>query len=469
MGEPLDEVRQGGERLAAIASRGYGTNAQQRFMIARIAAVAALATAIVVVVLVLLGGGSSYTLRADFQDAGGLVAGNQVLMGPATVGTVKSISLTPSGQARVTMSIDSGAAPLHEGTVARIYENSLSGIANKYVVLEPAATEAPAIPDGGTIGENHTYSFVSLDQVFDAIDPLTRAGLRGVIRGQAASIQGKSAQASETLKYLAPGLASTSNLTAELDRNEPAFDGLLVQGAQAMQALASRSQQLSDLIGQTATTTGAIAGQAQNLEQALQLLPGTLTRATGTFAGLRTTLDSLDPVVAESRVASRRLTPFATSLNKFASAAIPTITALSALIHNPTGAGDLTTLLQQTPQLARIATSAFPHLVQAMNASQNQLDSLREYTPDVIAALTDLGQASAYYDANGHYVRVQPSFFAFGLDSQNQLTARPPSERYQGLQNVTARCPGGAVQPAPDGSAPHSIPGCRPSSTPPGP
>jgi phospholipid/cholesterol/gamma-HCH transport system substrate-binding protein len=438
-------------------------------MIARVAAVASLATAIVVVVLVLLGGGSSYTLHADFQDAGGLVAGNQVLMGPATVGSVKSISLTANGQAQVTMAIDSDAAPLHDGTVARIYENSLSGIANKYVVLEPAATEAPAIPDGGTIGEEHTYSFVSLDQVFDAIDPLTRVGLQGVIKGEAASIQGKSAQASKTLKYLAPGLASTSDLTAELDRSEPAFDGLLVQGAQAMQALASRSQQLSDLIGQTATTTGAIAGQAQNLEQALQLLPGTLTRATGTFAGLRTTLDSLDPVVAESKVASRRLTPFAASLRTFAQAAIPTVTALSALIHNPAGTGDLTTLLKDTPQLARVASSAFPRLVQAMDASQNQLDNLREYAPDVVSALTDVGQASAYYDANGHYIRVQPSFFAFGLDSQNQLTDRPPSERYQGVQNVTDRCPGGAVQPAPDGSAPHAVAGCQPSGTLPGP
>ena len=42
----------------------------------------------------------------------------------------------------------------------------------------PAPAEAPAIPDGGTIGEHHTYSFVSLDQLFDALDPLTRAGLR---------------------------------------------------------------------------------------------------------------------------------------------------------------------------------------------------------------------------------------------------------------------------------------------------
>ena len=438
-------------------------------MIARVAAVASLAVAIVVVVVVLLSGGTTYTLRADFQDAGGLVTGDDVLMGPAKVGQVKSISLTANGEAQVTMAINSGAAPMHDGTVARVYENSLSGIATRYVVLEPASAEAPAIPDGGTIGENHTYSFVSLDQVFDAIDPLTRAGLRGVIQGEAASIQGRAAAASRTLKYLAPGLASTSNLTAELDRNEPAFDGLLVQGAQTMQALASRAQQLSDLIVQANTTTGAVASQSTALEQALQLLPSTLTRSTATFAGLDSTLDALDPLVAKSKVAARRLEPFAASLNTFAKVAIPTVTALSDLIHNPAGTGDLTTLFEQTPKLAQLAATAFPNLIRAMDDSQTQLDNLREYTPDVAAALTNVGQASGYYDANGHYVRVQPTFFAFGTDSSNQLVSRLPADRYQGLQMVRSRCPGGAVQPAPDGSSPEAVAGCQPGSTPPGP
>ena len=438
-------------------------------MIARVAAVASLAVAIVVIALVLLGGGSTYTLHADFQDAGGLVIGNDVLMGPGKVGSITSISLTSNSQAEITMAIDSGAAPLHEGTVARIYENSLSGVATRYIVLEPASSDAPEIPSGGTIGEDHTYSFVSLDQVFDSLDPLTRAGLRGVIQGEAASIQGRSAQANKTLKYLAPGLASTSSLTAELDRNEPAFDGLLVEGAQTMQALASRATDLSDLIAQANTTTGAVARQSVALQQALQLLPGTLARSTTTFAGLNSTLDALDPLVAKSKIASRRLEPFATSLNSLAQVAIPTVTALSDLIDNPAGTGDLTTLFKEAPQLANRAATAFPNLIQAMNASQTQLDSLREYTPDVIAALTNVGQASGYYDANGHYVRVQPTFFAFGTNSSNELVSRPPSDRYQGLQRVTSRCPGGSVQPAPDGSSPNPVANCQPGSTPPGP
>ena len=421
------------------------------------------------VALLLLGSGPSYNLRADFQDASGLVNGDVVLIGPARVGTVTSIGLTPYGAADVEMSLDPGVAPLHQGTAARIYEDSLSGIASKYVELEPGARSAPPISDGGVIGEGHTYSMVSLDEVFDTLDPLTRAGLRNVVRGEAASLAGRGAEANKALKYLAPGLQSTSQVTAELTRDQPLFDQLIVSGAQALQALASKSQQLTQLIANTSTATGAIARQGQALQDALTLFPGTLRRSTTTFAGLQTTLNALDPLVAASKPAVRRLPEFAARLHTLTAVSIPTVSELDALIHNPSGTGDLTDLAQQAPSLARIAGRAFPQTIAEMNASQAQLDYLREYAPDVIAALTNLGQAGAYYDANGHYERTQPALFPFVLNGSNQLSMQFPSQRYQGLHVVHDRCPGSAVQPSPDGSTPQSVPGCSMSAVPPGP
>jgi phospholipid/cholesterol/gamma-HCH transport system substrate-binding protein len=436
-------------------------------VIARVAALGSLAAAIALIVLVLFSNGSDYTLRAEFQDGSGLVVGDQVFIGPATVGSIKSIGLTSNGLAEVKLGLDSSAAPMRQGTVARVYQNSLSGIASKYVVLEPG--NGPDIPSGGVIGEDHTYSQVNLDQLFDTLDPRTRAGLKGVIRGEAAAIQGRGAAANRTLRYFAPGLASTSDVTAELTRDEPAFDRLVVQGAQALQALGSRSQELTALVSNTNATTSAIASQSQALQQALVLLPGTLNHSTATFAQLRSTLDTLDTLVNASKPAVRRLEPFAVKLTKFVNAGIPTIGALDALIHNPNGSGDLTSLALETPGLAKAAGSAFPRLIRELNASQHQLDYLREFTPDVVAALTNLGQAGAYYDANGHYVRTAPVLNALTLNGANQLTTQFPSQRYQGLQVVHNRCPGGAVQATPDGSAPEVVPGCSASSTPPGP
>lgn len=417
---------------------------------------------------ILLTSGSSYHVRAIFSDAGGLVTGDDVLIGPARVGSVQSVSLTRSGQAAIVLGLDGGVAPLHTGTVARIEANGLAGIASHYVTLQPSASSRPTIPSGGTIPAVDTYAQVSLDQVFDSLDPLTRAGLRNLIRGEATAIQGKAGQASRTLHVLAPALLSTSQVTGELDRNEPSFDALLVQGARTMQALAARSTQLTQLVASADTATGALAARSGSLRAALALLPATLRRSVGTFAGLRTTLDRLDPVVSAAKPATKRLTVFASSLRRFAAAGLPTITELAGLLHNPAGTGDLTQLLRQAPSLAATARTAFPELIRELNDSQSQLDYLRQYTPDVIAALADIGQASAYYDANGHYVRTQPFFGAFGLTATGQLVPRPPSARYDGLQVVQGRCPGGAVQAAP-GAHPKPVSGCNPSTTPPGP
>jgi phospholipid/cholesterol/gamma-HCH transport system substrate-binding protein len=422
-----------------------------------------------VVGVLILGGGSSYSLSADFQNASGLVKGDNVLIGPAAVGTINSIGLSRNGEARIRMTLHGGVGPMHQGTVARIFEDSLSGIASRYIELEPGPSQAPAIDDGGVITATHTYSEVNIDQLFDTFDPLTRAGLRGFIRGEAASLKGRGKEANQALKYLAPGLQTTSQLTAELTRDQPTFDQLVVQGANALSALASRSDQLTQLIANTSTATGAIASQSQALQQALGLLPGTLRQATTTFTGLQTTLNKLDPLVVASKPAVRQLPEFLASLHKVIDAGVPTIGALDDLIHNPSGSGDLTSLAEATPALARIADTAFPEMIRQLNDSQNQVAYLRNYTPDVIGALTNLGQAGAYYDANGHYVRTQPSLFPFGLDSNNELTTQFPSQRYDGLTAARTRCPGSASQATPDGSAPQSVPGCNTSDVPPGP
>jgi phospholipid/cholesterol/gamma-HCH transport system substrate-binding protein len=431
----------------------------------RVGAAAALIAAVAAIVVIVFGGGSSYVVHADFQDASGLVTGDNVLIGPAAVGTVSSIELTRNGQAQVTMSLH-GTGALHRGTVARIAEDSLSGIASKYVELEPGSSRAPAIQSGGPIGIGHTYAEVNIDELFDSLNGPTRRGLSNLIRGEAASLKGKGKLANRTLEYFAPGLQSASQVTHELARDEPAFDGLVVQGADAMKTLAGRSSQLSSLIANTSTATGAIARQSQALQRALSLLPSTLDRSRRTFAGLDTTLDALDPLVRAAKPASRHLGRFASQLHAVSNVATPTVTQLDALIANPDKSGDLTSLAQAAPGLLTQAERAFPALIQNFAKSKNQLDYLREYTPDVVSALADVGQASSDYDANGHYSRTEPMLYPFTTDSMGQLVQQNPAERYDGLTRLTNRCPGSAVQANPDGSSPVNTGNCDTSQVP---
>jgi phospholipid/cholesterol/gamma-HCH transport system substrate-binding protein len=437
---------------------------------ARALALGALLIVVVVIAVVVLSSGSAYTVRLLFSNASGLVSGDQVMIGPTSVGSVQSVALTPSGQAAVVISLDGDAAPLYQGSVARIEENGLAGIASHYVTIQPAPGAGDAqIPSGGTIPQSDTYAEVGLDQIFDTLNGPTRQGLRNVIRGEASSISGKSQQANRTLEYLDPLLRSTGQFTGALSKDEPAFDQLLVQGAQTMRLLASRSQQLTDLVGKADAVTGAVAQQSRSLEQALRLLPSTLTKSTTTFAGLRRTISTLEPLVAATKPQIKQLTPFATALNRFATAATPTLGYLAALISNPKG-GDLTKLLQEAPALEKAASSGFPAIVASLAAqtSSGQIQALREYTPDIVAALANTGQMNGYYDANGHYGRGEPFYGAYGI-SGGTLTNNPPQDRYNGLTVVkTGRCPGGATQPA-DRSMPESVSGCDTSNTPTGP
>jgi phospholipid/cholesterol/gamma-HCH transport system substrate-binding protein len=77
------------------------------------------------------------------------------------------------------------------------------------------------------------------------------------------------------------------------------------------------------------------------------------------------------------------------------------------------------------------------------------------YSPDLAGTLRTFGQSGAYYDANGHYARVNPILPDFKLEANNTLVPTSSTQALEGLQTgQLRRCPGAATQPAADGSSP---------------
>ena len=144
-------------------------------VIGRAAAVAAVVLAVVAVVAIVLAGGTSYQVKAIFENAGQIVTGDLVEVSGNSIGTVSSISLTPNGQAQLTLDItSSNFNPLHQGTLVTVRETSLSGIANRFVDLRLPPGGAAPIPNGGVIPTQNTTSEVDLDQLFNTLDAPTR-------------------------------------------------------------------------------------------------------------------------------------------------------------------------------------------------------------------------------------------------------------------------------------------------------
>ena len=153
--------------------------------VGRIAAIGAVIAAIALVAIILFGGGSGYTVKARFINAGQIVKGNPVQVGGVPVGSVKDIRITDDGQAEIKMKIDGDHAPLPKGVHAQIKQFSQSGIANRYIDLTMPSGEQPKIPDGGTIGTESTTTAVDLDELFNTLDPPTRHALQQFFKGSA--------------------------------------------------------------------------------------------------------------------------------------------------------------------------------------------------------------------------------------------------------------------------------------------
>jgi phospholipid/cholesterol/gamma-HCH transport system substrate-binding protein len=437
-------------------------------------ALVALVAAVVVVVL-LVGGGSKHEYKLVFQSAGQLVKDNDVQIGGRRIGRVADIKLRSDNLAEVRIQVDEPYAPLHSGTTATIRSGSLSGVANRYIALAPGPNNAPKLDDGTELGLDKTTTSVDLDQLFDALDPKTRKSLQKVIKGSATQYAGKGEQANEALKYFNPALSTTSRLVNELDRDQQSLQDFIIYTARATTALAERRGDISGLVSNANTTSGAIASESESLNRALKALPTTLRQANTTFVNLRSTLDDLDQLVDASKPVAPRLAPFFRQLRPLVTDARPTIKDLSTLISRPGAGNDLIDLLRKQPRLTQVATPTFQHTIKGLQQGTPVLQFIRPYAPDLIGWFRDFGQSTANYDANGHFARISPIVNAFQFTENpagGTLTALKPAERQVGLQSgKIRRCPGSSTQAAADGSNPYAPEGsdCDPSIVPPGP
>ena len=445
---------------------------------ARGLAFGALAVALVVVAVVLLTGGGGHRYQLLFQNAGQLVKDDDVQVGGRRIGSVRDISLTNDNQAKITIEVENGFAPLHDGTRAVIRATSLSGIANRYVNLAPGPNNAPKLDDGATIPADKTTSPVDLDQLFDTLDPPTRKGLQELVQGLATQYKGREAQANAAAHYFNPALSSTRRLVNELVSDQEALKGLLRNGARVTGAIAERRDDLTNLVTNANKTTAAIGDEREAFVRDLHLLPLTLRRANTTFVNLRATLDDLDPLVNASKPVAPKLVPFFRALRPLVRDARPTIHDLRLLIRRPGKENDLIELLRKTPNLERVARPAFANTTASLRRSLPVLNFLRPYAPELVGWFRDFGQGAANYDANGHYARVMPIFNSFQFTDTptgGVLTPKPQgSNPLEGLTTGSVkRCPGAASQPASDGSSPWSNTDgaldCDPSLVPPGP
>jgi phospholipid/cholesterol/gamma-HCH transport system substrate-binding protein len=381
--------------------------------------------AVAVVLLLVLGGGSSYTVTAEFENASQLVTGNNVNVAGVPVGSVKEISLSDDGQALVKMEIsDSAYTPLPQGTHAQIRSQSLSGIANRYVDLAlPTTNTTQKIASGGTIGQADTTSEVDLDQLFNTLDKPTVSHLQEVIRGFARSYDGVGVKANRGFYYLNPFLSTSRRVFGELNSDQANLEGLVVDGASLMNTLDQKSPEISSLVANLNGMLGTIGSEQSSLASAVGQLPDFMRQFNTTAVNLRAALDDVQPLVNYTRPVARKLKPFTKRLRGFARDAVPTVKGLNGIINSPGQNNDLIELTRLQDPLAQIGVGpvdrngasrpgALPASADSLRDSLTQLSTLRAYSPELTGWFDDFGH-SGFPDAFGGIGRISTTLNAF--------------------------------------------------------
>ncbi len=396
---------------------------------------------VVAVVVYLATRQTSYHYRLDFTDAGQLVNGDLVRIGGTPAGSIDSISLTPNGLAQVDIAVNSSFGPLHQGTTATIRTPGLTSVASRYIDLSPAPPFKPTLADNAVIPAQDTHGIVDIDELFNALNANTREGLRRLVRGFGAWYQGKSKQANLTAQYFPPALEAYTKLFKQINASTP---------------------QLTDLITQARITAEAISSEDRSLSQALVDLPGALNKGSATFYRLRTqALPSLTHLINATAPVTGPLASFLPRLDPVLQEAVPTFALLSRLFDKPGPNNDLYDALVALPALAREVVSDFPRAIKALHKSTPIFEFARPYIPDLVAWIANWAGLFATYDANGHYGRTVPLVGAFDFADTalgGTLTQLKPSQRGSGPSLKTGflyRCPGAAIVPPQDGSAPY--------------
>jgi phospholipid/cholesterol/gamma-HCH transport system substrate-binding protein len=428
-----------------------------------------LAAVIVIVALLAFGGGGGADYKLEFAEAGQLVRGDQVQVGGVPVGSVKEIELTHNFTAVVTIHVDGSLVPVHEGTTAEIRVPSLSSVANRYIVLSPGPNNKPALAAGAKLPASATKQVVDLDQLFNIFNPKTRKGLSQFVQGMAAQYVGQGRALGLTTEYFPPSLAATDHFFAELVRDQRVFTSFLVESAKALTTIGARNESLRDLIGNANKTFGAIGSEQTNLARGLRQLPITLRQGNTTFAGVPATFRSLKELVDASKPTSQPLTRFFTKLRPVLTTGTPVVSNFSLSFSRPGPNNDLTDFVRALPALAQALAGASPAGVTSLRESVPITALWGPYSPDLEGTLRTFGQSAAYYDANGHYARLNPVFPDFALGANNTLKPATVQEALANLKSgQLRRCPGAATQPAPDKSSPFAASGlgCNPTETP---
>lgn len=371
------------------------------------------------------GHGGPYEVRAIFDDASFAVAGEDVRIAGAPVGTIGSLAVTDrsglgsaascshpgSGcKAAVTFTISrQGFTPFHANAFCAIRPQSLIG--EKYVDCNPGTASAPPLerirsgPGAGAylLPVTHTSSPVDSDLVQDIYREPVRQQFSLILDELGTGLAARGSDLNQVIRRSNPALLYTDEVLQILARQHRQLAQLARDSNAVLTPLAREQQAISSFVTHANITSVASAQRARDISAGLRLLPGFLRQLRPLMADLGSLADQGTPLFNSLAKAGPALTRQYENLVPFARAARNSLIALgnSSQQQQP--------LLLKTIPLARrllkLGNASAPTaiLLDRLTASLDQTGAIE----DLMKVLFYGTSATNGFDSSGHYIRTE--------------------------------------------------------------
>jgi len=276
--------------------------------------------------------GGTYRVRAIFDNASFVIAGEDVKVSGVNVGTIDKLDVDSHHRAVVVLKIDDPAfKPFRTDATCSIRLQSLIG--EQFVQCSPTqprggdrapAPELPVIKHGQPGAGQHllpvdrTQTPVGIDLLNDIMRVPEQQRLPLIINELGAGLSGNGEALQAALRRASPALQQTDELVAILARENETLGKLTDDSSKILGPLAKRRKDLTGFIKNAGEAGAATARQGDALEQNLAKLPaflrelGPAADRLGALADQTTpTIQALDAQAPSVNAALQRLGPLA--------------------------------------------------------------------------------------------------------------------------------------------------------------
>lgn len=388
----------------------------------RVAAGALAAACLILLVgtalLAISAGGSEgpYTVRAIFDDAGNVIAGEQVKIQGVVVGTVNSVTPTPDAKAAVVLSItNSGFKDFRQDATCTIRPQALIG--EKYVdctPTQPRPEGTPLPPPLYKIGRGegegqyllpvtNTHSPVDVDLLGDISRLPERQRFTIILNELGAGLAGRGSDLNVVLRRANPALQELDKVLSILAGENKVLAELAVNSSRALGPFARVRGSVAEFIDKSNEVAKASARHTSSIAQNLKLFPPFLRQLGPSMERLQRFAEAATPVFADLKVAAPGLNQAFVGLPAFSSASASYFKDLGA--RAKTSGPALVATEPLLKQLSSLGASAKPFSTNLASL----LSSVKE--TGGIERLLDFiflgANAANGYDQLGHFLRAE--------------------------------------------------------------